>query len=100
MAFDPLNWLDEELNSLSSRHLLRTLSTRDGMQSGAIKFATAPNLINFSAIDYLGLAADKRLIDAATQAARTEGWGAGASPLVTGRSNSHAELERRLAEFE
>ena len=29
-----------------------------------------------------------------------EGWGSGASPLVSGRASSHAELERRLAEFE
>ena len=28
------------------------------------------------------------------------GWGSGASPLVTGRSELHAELERKLAEFE
>jgi 8-amino-7-oxononanoate synthase len=29
-----------------------------------------------------------------------EGWGSGASPLVSGRAASHSELERRLAEFE
>src|SRR5439155_9937540 len=28
------------------------------------------------------------------------GWGAGASPLVTGRSELHAQLERELANFE
>jgi 8-amino-7-oxononanoate synthase len=34
------------------------------------------------------------------RAAKQEGWGAGASPLVTGHSEAHAELERRLADFE
>src|SRR3954464_6336957 len=32
--------------------------------------------------------------------AECEGWGGGASPLVSGRSESQAELERSLAEFE
>src|SRR5262249_58238846 len=44
--------------------------------------------------------ADPRLLEAAMQAARHDGWGAGASPLVTGRSRAHVELEQRLAEFE
>ena len=57
-------------------------------------------LINFGSNDYLGLAADPRLADAARSAVEREGWGSGASPLVSGRSDSHAELERRLAEFE
>ena len=56
-------------------------------------------LINFSANDYLALANDPRLIAAAHEAALREGWGAGASPLVTGHSQSHRDLEERLAEF-
>jgi 8-amino-7-oxononanoate synthase len=57
-------------------------------------------LINFGSNDYLGLAADVRLVAAAREASEREGWGSGASPLVSGRSESHAELEQRLAEFE
>jgi 8-amino-7-oxononanoate synthase len=93
---DPLAWLDDELASLDAQHLRRTLAEREGPQTATI----ADSLINFSSNDYLGLAADRRLIDAARRAAEFEGWGAGASPLVTGRSTSHAELERKLAEFE
>lgn len=106
MPLDPLNWIDDELNALADRHLLRQTVTRASSQRGTITLAkqeSGPHdktLVNFSANDYLALAADPRLIDAAAQAARQEGWGAGASPLVTGRSNSHAELECRLAEFE
>ncbi len=54
---------------------------------------------NFSANDYLSLAADPRLIAAAHEAALREGWGAGASPLITGHSESHRRLELRLTEF-
>jgi 8-amino-7-oxononanoate synthase len=54
---------------------------------------------NFGANDYLSLAADPRLIAAAHEAASREGWGAGASPLLTGHTKSHERLEVRLAEF-
>jgi 8-amino-7-oxononanoate synthase len=57
-------------------------------------------LVNFGCNDYLGLAADERLIAAARVATQREGWGSGASPLVSGRSELHAELERQLALFE
>jgi 8-amino-7-oxononanoate synthase len=99
MNRDPLGWIEDELSALDARHLLRRLVTRDAAQQSEIGIG-GHRLINFSANDYLGLAGDPRLIEAAMQAAQRDGWGAGASPLVTGRSQVHAELERRLAEFE
>jgi 8-amino-7-oxononanoate synthase len=99
MAGDPLSWIDDELSALDARHLLRRLVTRDAAQRSEIAI-DGHRLVNFSANDYLGLAGDARLIEAAIRAAERDGWGAGASPLVTGRSQAHAELERRLAEFE
>lgn len=57
-------------------------------------------LVDVSSNDYLGLACHPRVRDAATLAIRDYGWGAGASPLVSGYSELHAELERALAEFE
>ena len=62
-------------------------------ESGPAKF------VNFSVNDYLSLAVDPRLAAAAQRAVDREGWGAGASPLVIGHSESHRELERRLAAF-
>ena len=56
-------------------------------------------IINFASNDYLGLAADERLADAAAAAFREQGVGRGASPLVSGRSAIHEQLEQRLAEF-
>ena len=69
------------------------------MQTGRVVI-DGRELINFGSNDYLGLASDERLNEAAREAAQREGWGSGASPLVSGRSETHAELERRLAEFE
>jgi 8-amino-7-oxononanoate synthase len=103
-----LDWLDDELDRLDANTLRRRLVTRFGSQGPMVEVETGEerveamafrSLVNFSANDYLGLAGDPRLASAAQRAAAEEGWGAGASPLVTGHSRSHAELERRLAEF-
>jgi 8-amino-7-oxononanoate synthase len=49
--------------------------------------------------DYLGLAGDGRIKAAAAAAIRRWGVGAGASRLVSGTTELHVELERRLAEL-
>src|SRR3954467_14849990 len=49
--------------------------------------------------DYLALAGDQRLRDAAAEAAQRWGAGAGGSPLVSGHMSIHRELEERLAEL-
>lgn len=94
-----LAWLEEELASLDARGLRRRLAERGSRQAAEVTVG-GQRLINFGSNDYLGLAGDPRLADAALRAVEDEGWGAGASPLVTGRSAGHARLERRLAEFE
>jgi len=94
----PLAWLDRELADLDRQGLRRRLQTREGPQ-GARVVLDGRELVNFGSNDYLGLAADPRLATAA-EAARREGWGSGASPLVTGHAAAHQKLEQRLAEFE
>jgi 8-amino-7-oxononanoate synthase len=100
-----LSWLDDELAQLDADGLRRAVATRFGPQGAMIRiqFPGDPpggrELINFGSNDYLGLAADPRLAAAAQKAAAEEGWGAGASPLVSGHSQSHELLNRRLAEF-
>jgi 8-amino-7-oxononanoate synthase len=99
MHQDPLAWIDTELAHLERAGLRRRLAVRSGPQTARVVI-DGKQLVNFGCNDYLGLAADQRLIAAAAEAAQREGWGSGASPLVSGRSESHAALERRLAEFE
>jgi 8-amino-7-oxononanoate synthase len=96
---DPLEWIDAELDSLDRTGLRRRLAERHGAQSARVEIH-GRELVNFGSNDYLGLASDERLAAAARAAIDREGWGSGASPLVSGRGSSHAELERRLAEFE
>ncbi len=96
---DPLEWIDDELALLAERGLRRALATHLGLQQVQLRVA-GRDLVNFGSNDYLGLAADSRLSLAAARAAETEGWGAGASPLITGRAAAHRQLEERLAKFE
>jgi 8-amino-7-oxononanoate synthase len=94
-----LRWIDDALGDLERAGLRRRLAIRTGTQTARVVL-DGHELINFGSNDYLGLAADERLIEAARIASEREGWGGGASPLVSGRGESHAELERRLAAFE
>ena len=97
---DPLAWINDELNAWDARGLRRKLLAREGPQRGDRITIDGRELVNFGSNDYLGLAADPRIAAAVKRALDEYGWGSGASPLVTGRSELHAELERKLAEFE
>ena len=57
------------------------------------------NLVSFSCNDYLGLSSHPRVINAAAEALKKYGAGAGASRLVTGECALYSELEDLLAEY-
>jgi 8-amino-7-oxononanoate synthase len=96
----PLDWLDDALADLDRRGLRRKLSENARQERAATIEVAGQSLINFGSNDYLGLAADPRIASAVKTAIDHYGWGSGASPLVTGRSHLHAQLERELAGFE
>lgn len=94
-----LRWIEPELAQLDADGLRRRLTVREGCQSTQIHL-DGRQLVNFGSNDYLSLAADPRLIRAATDAISREGFGSGASPLITGHGRAHQVLEERLARFE
>ncbi|MEE9603444.1 MAG: 8-amino-7-oxononanoate synthase [Thermoguttaceae bacterium] len=100
----PLGWIDRELDNRQRQGLRRRLFDRAGAQGARIEIAPIEvdgrELANFGSNDYLALAADKRLAWAVGQAIEQEGWGSGASPLITGHGQLHRRLEERLARFE
>lgn len=92
------DFAQEKLAALEAEGLKRTLAPThrlDGLwvERGGRK------LLSLSCNDYLGLTHDPRVIEAAIEAARTYGTGAGASRLVTGDHPLIEELEARLAAF-
>ncbi len=93
-----LSWIDRELAALEAKGLRRTLEPLGGPQ-GAVVELGGRRLVNLCSNDYLGLAADGRLVQAAVAAAQREGAGAGAARLVAGDLPVHGALERRLADL-
>jgi glycine C-acetyltransferase len=56
-------------------------------------------VLNFSSYNYLGLANHPEVIAAAHGALATHGVGACGSPVLSGMSDLHRQLEKRMAEF-
>lgn len=102
-GFDLAGRLDDR----QERGLLRELQPTDRVAERA-QFSPPPHgslpvleqeeRLIFAANNYLGLASDQRVVEAASAAAGTVGTGAGASRLVTGDTMVHHDLETRLAE--
>src|ERR1700716_251438 len=59
----------------------------------------ARSVINLCSYNYLGLANHPEVIAAAHNALKSHGLGACGSPMLSGMTDLHRELERRVAEF-
>jgi 8-amino-7-oxononanoate synthase len=57
------------------------------------------SVINLCSYNYLGLANHPEVIASAHEALRTHGLGACGSPMLSGMTDLHRELERRLAKY-
>jgi 8-amino-7-oxononanoate synthase len=90
--------LQGELDALQRDGLKRTRRTLE-LPCGPQAQVDGQPLISFCSNDYLGLANDPALVDAACAGARVWGVGSGASHLVSGHLGAHAALEEKLAEF-
>ncbi len=88
----------EQLNALRARSLERKLREIGSAQGPEVEIA-GRRLINFSSNDYLGLANDSRLREAAIAAIGEFGVGAGASRLVSGTQSLHVRLESAIAKW-
>ena len=89
---------EEQLQVLRARSLERKLREIGSAQGPEIEI-TGRRLINFSSNDYLGLANDSRLREAAVAAIGKFGVGAGASRLVSGTQSLHVRLESAIAKW-
>ncbi|MEE8482793.1 MAG: 8-amino-7-oxononanoate synthase [Acidiferrobacterales bacterium] len=90
--------LQHKLQQLREQNLFRQRRLLQSPQGVEVEI-DGDRLLSFCSNDYLGLAADPRVIEALQWGAKLYGVGAGASHLVTGHSTPHHELEQELAEY-
>ncbi len=86
---------------MSLERVRRTVAVRDeaGLGRTLHPRLRSEAILDLAGNDYLGLAHDPRVTDAAANAARTWGAGSTGSRLVTGTTALHQELEEELANF-
>jgi glycine C-acetyltransferase/8-amino-7-oxononanoate synthase len=93
-----LEFIEKELFELRQQDLFRDLRTIESTQ-GRVVSLHGRDFICFSSNNYLDLAADPRVIEAAVEASRDYGVGATASRLISGNMLLHNELEEAIAAF-
>lgn len=92
-----LRELQAALDQLEARHLRRAL--RPMPATGPYLPRHGADLVNLASNDYLGLSQHPRLKRAARDAIDNVGTGAGASRLIVGHLELHAQTERAFARF-
>ncbi|WP_419192649.1 8-amino-7-oxononanoate synthase [Kolteria novifilia] len=90
------DWLEGDLERLAEQSLNRSRHVVTARRPGFVTI-DGREYVDFASNDYLGLAADPRVAEGAAKRLERIGWGATASPLLTGYHQPHLELEERLA---
>ena len=98
MAKDKLAFIDEDVASLKEQGLFINIRTIESAQ-GAWLTVDGKRVLNFCSNNYLGLADDPRLKEAAKKAVDKFGVGPAAVRSIAGTISLHLEFERRMAAF-
>lgn len=96
MPTNPYDWIEQSLTTIHRADWYRSVKTIQGL-SGATVQLEGREVINFASNDYLGLAADDRLIQAAVAATQEFGTGSTGSRLLSGHRQLHRDLEQAIA---
>jgi glycine C-acetyltransferase len=97
-----LSHLTETLKQIEADGLYKRERSIVSPQAGHIRIqrgAETREVLNLCANNYLGLADDRRLIDAAKHALDTDGFGMASVRFICGTRASHRQLEQALAAF-
>jgi glycine C-acetyltransferase len=90
--------LQSELAGIEEAGLTKRERGISGPQKAEI-ITGGTEVLNFCANNYLGLADDARIVDAAARALQEWGYGLASVRFICGTQEQHLELERRLAAF-
>lgn len=90
--------LEQQLDQLKADNLFRERMTRTSKAARYVSI-DGRKMLNFNSNDYLGLANHPAVILAAHEAASKFGFGSTGSPLMSGYTSIHQELEFAMADF-
>src|SRR3989337_1438469 len=93
-----LSFLTEEITALQEKGRYRFLRRLSSPQDARIVIE-GREVLNFSSNNYLGLANHPEVVAALVDCARRYGVGSGASRLISGHMDVHAELEEAMGRF-
>jgi 8-amino-7-oxononanoate synthase len=93
---NPYDWIDRSLKTIERANWYRSTQVISSLP-GTEVIIDGRSSINFGSNDYLGLASDERVIQAAIQATQLFGTGATGSRLMSGHKQIHQDLESAIA---
>lgn len=96
MLTEPYDWIEQSLTTIHKADWYRSVQTLQS-RPGAVVYLEGREVINFASNDYLGLAGDERLIQAAIAATQEYGTGSTGSRLLSGHRELHRALENAIA---
>ena len=91
--------LQETLNEIREAGLYKDERVITSQQSAEISVSTGDEVVNFCANNYLVLANNAELIEAAKEGVDKYGFGLASVRFICGTQDVHKELERRIADF-
>ena len=91
--------LATELQSIQDAGLYKNERIIVTPQSSGIRLADGSQVINFCANNYLGLADNKQLIEAAKQVMDERGYGMSSVRFICGTQDIHKQLEKAIADY-
>lgn len=91
--------LEQELEEIRDNGLYKRERIITSPQDAEITISTGQTVLNFCANNYLGLSANKEVIQAAKDAMDTHGFGMSSVRFICGTQDIHKELEQKIADF-
>ena len=91
--------LKQEIDAIRAAGLYKSERVITTAQGSRVEVSDGAEVLNFCANNYLGLADDPRVVDAAKEALERWGYGLASVRFICGTQAVHKELEQRISEF-
>ena len=99
MKKNALSYFAEICEQIESQGLKKNEKIITTKQGGTVRLADGASVINMCANNYLGLADNPEVIEAAKSAYDTHGYGLSSVRFICGTQDIHKKLEKKMSEF-